>query len=1291
MMSMSRRFSIMDRDDSNFVVTRKSQHWDRRKAWICLFVWPCILICLAGGAGSYDPRPRFPHINRRGILPALMGKNQEPMKVDNKGAHQAVAQPPKMAPPRNPNVPHPGRRVPPEQPRVRYDHVLTRNSEETRYKWTENQRAFFACPKDTFIGEISYRFDAVQSQLVKPFGWGSGGSVYSVRDKFKKLLSPEKETISLLRQPRNSDEPKQADAFKNLVNPPIAQSPLTETGCDPILYCLGHQACLFKITVDLCACDPVPGKRKMFFINVRCVKDSSLSTYLWRQEEETLKKEMDEVVYIVHDDKTSNKQVAQLHINKMTEEEIFGVNCPKPSQVLQHGYGGWCTLNPPPQIEIANYLWSTIGRVPDKACRQELIDAYCAYHYNTSGGCIPPSFIDMPESGRSLKPGEMPFSFRALPKTGNRPDMTEHDKALGDSKISLIPVKIGFLILAHNNPDAVGQLLKAVYRPYFYYVIHVDYRADDVREALIEKANRLGFTAQNIRVIPKERSFVASWGSYDIVRAELEGFEELLRMGAWDFVINLSGSDLPIRDVDDVAAMLASARGFNFMRQNGNWNDRSDKPTDFTVWYGCGGHVYNVSMRGRRPSWTDMHSTSQWGVFSRDFVELVVGHNRGDKMDSIQFFCMTSIIPDESFMASMLKISQYKDTYIHNNLHHLKSFARKDDRGFCRHTEDIDFCGQGPGTFEVEDIDTIGHLAHNLFFARKFDGAVTNPVRLYALELSSGKYYSDLRKKYISEGFLRQLVSLALESEYGTLYHKEVEVEELLKLRIFPQVLPMDPCCSPVYNTKNRIAKDMRYWIDFSVVELKSSERRVLRASFVPQSRTQCFSRGHIKGLYLTTKPEGSGKTQVKGGIRLPVEEAGSATLFMASHININENILGAPACNEVEGLPDDSFEGRSPDSFSYASFPTKPDGKKLHFNASLVDPQGEIKCLVEVIISWKPPQTSTQKSDTLRYMNTLNCGPLEPGLWTLVLFQRGVKEPFPYTAQLVLREARPQGWLDFKNQESKDELHGIWMTEEIKELTELEISEGNYQVHRSPNSNEHGNGIVAVPGNSNVGAVNERFDQFGKEGDYNKANGEREVGADGNSLEKIPHKNQADDSSDVRDGDGAAYQERVFAAQGEDIDGMRGMHKRHGHLNGIRAPPQEGQQNVDSVKSLRAHIKEGEGVMRPHVNPDQAVNKKLRSVDGKDILGRNIKNDLSLHVQHGDGGTIFKKQSPAVTFLEFLVISAFIFVFIKGVLVPLHVVKRGSGGIKSFGTFLIVITLIQFSIYLIFTMTVAS
>ena len=58
-----------------------------------------------------------------------------------------------------------------------------------------------------------------------------------------------------------------------------------------------------------------------------------------------------------------------------------------------------------------------------------------------------------------------------------------------------------------------------------------------------------------------DRSFKASWGSFLILRAELEGFEELVRMGVWDFSFIISASDLPLRSVDDMAAMLAPYRG----------------------------------------------------------------------------------------------------------------------------------------------------------------------------------------------------------------------------------------------------------------------------------------------------------------------------------------------------------------------------------------------------------------------------------------------------------------------------------------------------------------------------------------------------------------------------------------------------------------------------------------------------------------------------------------------------------------------------------------------------------
>ena len=62
---------------------------------------------------------------------------------------------------------------------------------------------------------------------------------------------------------------------------------------------------------------------------------------------------------------------------------------------------------------------------------------------------------------------------------------------------------------------------------------------------------------------------------------------------------------------------------------------------------------------------------------------------------------------------------------------------------------------QGPGKFEPSDMDTILVQSNNLAFARKFDGDVTSPVRLYALEIAAGKYYEELKQKHVTQEMLR--------------------------------------------------------------------------------------------------------------------------------------------------------------------------------------------------------------------------------------------------------------------------------------------------------------------------------------------------------------------------------------------------------------------------------------------------------------------------------------------------------------------------------------------------------
>lgn len=50
--------------------------------------------------------------------------------------------------------------------------------------------------------------------------------------------------------------------------------------CSTLIHCLGHQACLFHLSSDLCHNDPLPGFRKVLNMQIKCEKDSKLEEIL---------------------------------------------------------------------------------------------------------------------------------------------------------------------------------------------------------------------------------------------------------------------------------------------------------------------------------------------------------------------------------------------------------------------------------------------------------------------------------------------------------------------------------------------------------------------------------------------------------------------------------------------------------------------------------------------------------------------------------------------------------------------------------------------------------------------------------------------------------------------------------------------------------------------------------------------------------------------------------------------------------------------------------------------------
>src|SRR5690242_21774837 len=101
---------------------------------------------------------------------------------------------------------------------------------------------------------------------------------------------------------------------------------------------------------------------------------------------------------------------------------------------------------------------------------------------------------------------------------------------------------IAYLILVHRYPNQFKRLFKAIYHPNNYYLIHVDKKSGVKLKIQIE---RFLLDFPNASLMKSKKTI---WGGYSLIDAELQGIKHLLKMGKnWDFFINLSGQDFPLK------------------------------------------------------------------------------------------------------------------------------------------------------------------------------------------------------------------------------------------------------------------------------------------------------------------------------------------------------------------------------------------------------------------------------------------------------------------------------------------------------------------------------------------------------------------------------------------------------------------------------------------------------------------------------------------------------------------------------------------------------------------------
>ncbi|KAL7060624.1 hypothetical protein AAHC03_010262 [Spirometra sp. Aus1] len=122
---------------------------------------------------------------------------------------------------------------------------------------------------------------------------------------------------------------------------------------------------------------------------------------------------------------------------------------------------------------------------------------------------------------------------------------------------------LAFALAVYRSISQVARLLRLIYRPHNFYVIHVDRKSPAAFYDAVTEVQRC--FGSNVRVVPRNASVRVVWGDYTVLELELIAAGMLLEMGAWKYLINLTGQELPLKTNLELVLALSRLNGSNIV------------------------------------------------------------------------------------------------------------------------------------------------------------------------------------------------------------------------------------------------------------------------------------------------------------------------------------------------------------------------------------------------------------------------------------------------------------------------------------------------------------------------------------------------------------------------------------------------------------------------------------------------------------------------------------------------------------------------------------------------------
>ncbi|RYY34907.1 MAG: glycosyl transferase [Sphingobacteriaceae bacterium] len=264
-------------------------------------------------------------------------------------------------------------------------------------------------------------------------------------------------------------------------------------------------------------------------------------------------------------------------------------------------------------------------------------------------------------------------------------------------------MRIAHLILAHHNPAQLKRLINSLAHPHVDVYLHLDAKAvkDQFRD--LKKLPNVYFIKNNVKVY---------WGTFSIVQATINGFEEILESGHEYGYINLiSGQDYPLKSAEELYRFLSDNPGKAYMNSlvaETHWLEALPRVSMY--------HLNNYNFPGRYmvqkalnaimpsrnlPNNMVLVGRSQWFTASSACIKYIIDY--WESHPALRRFIKLTWAPDEFLFQTILYNSPLKDNMVDEDLRYI----------------DWSNGGESPKILTMVDAEKI--ISSGKFFARKLD------------------------------------------------------------------------------------------------------------------------------------------------------------------------------------------------------------------------------------------------------------------------------------------------------------------------------------------------------------------------------------------------------------------------------------------------------------------------------------------------------------------------------------------------------------------------------------------